>query len=331
MASAQLELTEVDDDAQWDALVARSPQGTVFSRSTFLRSLGVPFRRYVIGTPGQPQALCAALEDGGGEELIGYAFTPYLGLLFLPDRAVLARQRVHDEFRLAQWAIEALTARYRAIAMTLSWHFTDLRPFLWHNYHDSALGQFSVTPRYTGVLDLDALDSASFPAQTRACRRQELRKGAAYEVREERDIEPFLALYASTFARQNIALSDTTLALVRSITSAALEHGYGRLSSCSTPQGTAAMTLFVFDDKRAYYLFAANDPDMRNSGAATRLMFDNIFDAKARGLSELDFVGVNSPNRGDFKLSFNPELKLYFDLRYRRGEGAPPPGAAADA
>jgi hypothetical protein len=28
----------------------------------------------------------------------------------------------------------------------------------------------------------------------------------------------------------------------------------------------------------------------------------------------LDFVGVNSPQRGDFKLSFNPELVPYFEV-----------------
>jgi lipid II:glycine glycyltransferase (peptidoglycan interpeptide bridge formation enzyme) len=80
--------------------------------------------------------------------------------------------------------------------------------------------------------------------------------------------------------------------------------------------GIASMCLFLYDKKRAYYLLAANDPTHRSTGAATRLMFDNIFEAKRRGLQELDFVGVNSPNRGDFKLSFNPELKLYFDVSY---------------
>ena len=56
----------------------------------------------------------------------------------------------------------------------------------------------------------------------------------------------------------------------------------------------------------------------RQGGAATRLMLDSIFEAKRRGLVELDFVGVNSPDRGDFKLSFNPELKPYFEVQYGR-------------
>lgn len=319
MATPALAMSECHDDAHWDRLVACSPQGTVFSQSGFLRSLGCRLRRYLIGTPAQTLALCAAIEDASGEQLIGHDYTPYLGLLFVGQSGAPPRQRVLDEMRLSEFALQELTARYRTVAMALSWQFGDLRPFLWHNYHDSGRGQFKTTPRYTAVLDLDGVDAATYPAQTRACRRQELRKGGAYVVREEHDVERFLALYALTFARQGIELAPAALALVRRITCAALEQGYGRLSSCSTERGVAAMTLFLFDARRAYYLFAANDPEQRNSGAATRLMFENIYDARRRGLAEFDFVGVNSPNRGDFKLSFNPELKLYFDVRYERG------------
>ena len=320
----QLELTELDNDAEWDQLVDASPQGTVFSRSGFVRSLGCRVKRYRIGTQGKTLALCCAGEDASGEQLQTLNFTPYQGILFLPDPSALPRQRLLDEFRITEFAVNAFTARYRTVAMALSWNFSDLRPFLWHNYHDAEMGQFKVTPRYTAVLDLSQLDIESFPNQTRACRRQELRKASDYEVREESDVEQFLALYALTFARQGIVLPDATMELVRRIAVASLQQGYGRISSCRTPHGVASMMLVLFDNRRAYYLFAANDPNFRNTGAATRLMFENIFLAQQRGLAEFDFVGVNSPNRGDFKLSFNPELKLYFDLRYERGVGPRP-------
>jgi lipid II:glycine glycyltransferase (peptidoglycan interpeptide bridge formation enzyme) len=174
------------------------------------------------------------------------------------------------------------------------------------------------------VLDLRSIDVQGLANQARSCRRQELRKAAAYIVQEEHEVDRFLALYGLTFARQGIALPTATLQLVRAIAEAAVAQGYGRISSCSTPQGVASMMLVLYDRQRAYYLFAANDPDQRNSGAATRLMFENLLFAQQRGVAEFDFVGVNSPNRGDFKLSFNPELKLYFDLRYECGVASVP-------
>ena len=71
------------------------------------------------------------------------------------------------------------------------------------------------------------------------------------------------------------------------------------------------MNLFLFDQRRAYYLFGANSPDLRATGGSTRLILDSILNARSRGLEEIDFVGVNSPKRGDFKLSFNPTLRLH--------------------
>ncbi|MFL6636152.1 MAG: GNAT family N-acetyltransferase [Massilia sp.] len=313
----QLELVEADDDAQWDALVDASPQGTVFSKTAFLRSLNKPFRRFQVRSQGKVLAQIAAVEDESGRRIIQADFTPYQGILFAPAPAgTLPRQRVLDEFRLTEFLIVALCARYAEVAACLSWHVTDVRPFLWHNYHAPALGQFKVQPRYTAVLDLQVAADEVITGQARACRRQEWRKGAAFHVDREADVNVFLDLYARTFARQGIALPQATLDLVRSIATAALDGGYGALSGCVTPQGMASMNLFLFDATRAYYLFAANDPDLRNTGAASKLMFENIFDARARGMRELDFVGANSPNRADFKLSFNPELKPYFDVRY---------------
>lgn len=316
MKSDRLTFTEVDDDGAWDSFIERSPQGTVFSRSAYLGSLGAPFHRFVV-QDGNCASLAqvAVVEDGEGRP-IRFPFTPYQGILFTDACAARPRQRVLNEFRLTRFIIEQLTARYDRFEMALSWAFEDLRPFLWHNYGIAGARMFGVTPRYTALLDLRAVDIEAYPAEVRACRRQELKKASGHEVSGTGAIDSFLDLYARTFARQELFVDQDRLGLVRSITATALEQGYGRLSACNTPEGVAAMSLFLYDSKRAYYLLAANDPAQRNSGAATRLMFDNIAQAKRRGLAELDFVGVNSPARGDYKLSFNPQLRLYFDLSY---------------
>jgi hypothetical protein len=40
-------------------------------------------------------------------------------------------------------------------------------------------------------------------------------------------------------------------------------------------------------------------------------LIDNILRFAQQGLKKFDFVGVNSPNRGDFKMSFGAELIGY--------------------
>lgn len=318
MDSKRLELAETTDDAAWDAWTEQSDQGTVFSKSAFLRSLNVGFRMFVVmetGSTHRPVALVPVIEDGAGNA-VRFPFTPYQGILFLTDPRAASRQKVFDEFRITEFAIGVLIERYREIGIALSWKFQDIRPFLWHNHGRAGAPRFVPQPRYTAVLDLESLDAQTYPAQVRASRRQELKKSSSHPVQEEFAHDDFLALYAKTFARQGIEVDSKRLALVRSVTAAAVAQGYGRLAACRTPDGLAAASLFLYDSKRAYYLFAANDPAQRDTGASTRLMFDNILEAKRRGLAELDFVGVNSPARGDFKLSFNPELRLYFELDY---------------
>jgi hypothetical protein len=310
----RLELAEVTDHAAWDEWTEQSPQGTVFSKTGFLRSLNTPFRLLAVENAGKPAAIVPVIEDEAGNA-VQFPFAPYQGILFLPQPQSEPRQQVLNEFRLAEFVVSQLTGRYREIAMALSWKFQDIRPFLWYNYGILG-GHFRAQARYTAVLNLDLIEPASYAAQIRASRRQELKKAANYSIMEETQLDDFLRLYSGTFARQGIAVNDARLALVDNISRKALLHGYGRLSSCRTENGIAAMSLFLYDNRRAYYLFAANDSAQRASGASTRLMFDNILEAKRRGLRELDFVGVNSPARGDFKLSFNPELKLYFDLSY---------------
>lgn len=314
MNPKRLQLAEVTDHAAWDEWIEQSPQGTVFSKTGFLRSLNAPFRLLVVENDGKPAALVPVIEDGAGNA-VQFPFTPYQGILFLPQPQSEPRQQVLSELRLAEFVVSQLVERYNEIAMALSWKFRDIRPFLWYHYGAPG-GHFGVQPRYTAVLNLDLVESATYAAQVRASRRQELKKAADYPITEEPHLDDFLRLYSRTFARQGIDVNDAKLALVGNISRDALLHGYGRLSSCRTENGIAAMSLFLYDNRRAYYLFAANDPAQRDSGASTRLMFDNILEAKRRGLRELDFVGVNSPARGDFKLSFNPELKLYFELSY---------------
>jgi lipid II:glycine glycyltransferase (peptidoglycan interpeptide bridge formation enzyme) len=76
------------------------------------------------------------------------------------------------------------------------------------------------------------------------------------------------------------------------------------------------MAFFVTDSKCAYYLFGANDPELREANASSKLLIDNIVIFADQGLEKFDFVGVNSPQRGDFKLSFNAELIPYQEVHF---------------
>jgi len=320
----KLDLTVSNDDNEWDALVDASQQGSIFSSSRYLRALDAPCTRYIFRTPnGEALAGVAVMENIGapGMHPAPFPFTPYQGILF--TQAVSARpqhKRITTEFRITEFIIHSLIEHYGNFNMSLSSTFDDIRPFLWHNYHQPDLPRFTIRNRYTAILGLSEFQQDAYLKSIRTVRRQEFKKSTA-EIAETEDVALFIELYIKTFERQDIAISDANLALIRSICTSALNHGYGRLSMATTDAGVASMSLFIHDKRCAYYLFGANDPDLRRTGASTLLMIDNICYMAQRGIAQLDFVGVNSPNRGDFKISFNPALEPYHEVQFEDRTG----------
>ena len=76
--------------------------------------------------------------------------------------------------------------------------------------------------------------------------------------------------------------------------------------------------MFLNDHRGAYYLIGANDPEYRHSGSGSYLMLESLRRSQERGLATVDFVGINSPNRGDFKTSFNAVPVPYFVATWER-------------
>jgi hypothetical protein len=304
------------DMLAWDALVDASPQGHIFSKAAFLQSLGSPYTCYEVTTPqGQVLAGVVILEAGNCMAKAPFSFTPHQGIVFTNSVAQQPSQkRLTAEFRITTFLIEALLDVYPNFSMALSPHFKDLRPFLWHNYGLEGQPKFEIKHRYTGYVHLQNFELAKFLATVRVVRRQEYKKSQV-EIHQSDDLQLFLRLYQKTFERQGIVIDADTLRLVQRICEQAMAQGYGYLSAAVTGDRIVSMAFFVSDSRCIYYLFGANDPAMREINATSKLLLDNIALSAQKGLQIFDFVGVNSPQRGDFKLSFNAELVPYQEVR----------------
>ena len=312
------QLTKSTDPKEWDALVASSQQGSIFSDSRYLQALSQQHTCYFVKTTyGEILAGVAVMEDNRVMHSAPFPFAPYQGIMFGKVINIQpTHKRVTSEFRITEFLIESLIDQYGNFNMALPPSFTDMRPFQWHNYHDPFAPRFNIRLRNTAILDFSVVDSESYLMNIRSVRRQESKKSSA-EILDSMDVEEFVDIYMKTFQRQDIEIDEGSLSMVRRICVSALGNCYGRLSKAVVNGSTASMSLFVFDNNCGYYLFGANDPDFRNSGASSKLMINNILNLSAKGLNKIDFVGVNSPNRGDYKLSFGPTLEHYFEVELR--------------
>ena len=75
-----------------------------------------------------------------------------------------------------------------------------------------------------------------------------------------------------------------------------------------------AFVYFLHSNRSAYYLFGGSSDEGRKCGALTFLIYSFLEECLYKNFEFFDFVGANSPNRGDFKLSFGSKLFPYYEL-----------------
>lgn len=299
----------------WDAFVLTSPQRNIFVFSKFLDSLQVNYdlvtcyekNKIVVGT------VLIFASDGKPIDK-PFHFTQYQGLLLADNANQAVHSQITHEFKVVEYFIRQLTEYYRNFCLCQSWRLNDLRPFQWHNYHQPDKGRFEIDLRYTGILDMKNYDDfEGYLSSIRLCRKAEFKKAVQRLKFEFSQDEAILdVLHAKTFERQKIARSNQDSLRVKAICQHAMKEGYGEMSIALLDDVPVSAVLFLYDDRTAFYLFGANDPGYRSTGAGSFLMLQMIRDAFEKGIEEIDFVGVNSPSRGDYKISFNAELKSYF-------------------
>ncbi len=321
----RLEPVALDQD--WDRMVEQSAQGTIYALSGFRAALaGHRSVARVCLKGGRAVALLLVTESDDGRDTVAHELVAYDGLMLLPPPPGQNPAHLHSEaFQMTAFVVGQLTREYRTISVRLHPTLADIRPFLWHNY-GGAGPMFELSLRYTSVLSLaplapdTPLDSwAPYQAASKS-RRQQIRYGLDQGVTTARCDDPavFAELYQATFARQGKPVPGGGIAAVTALLDRLFAAGLARMYLSRTAEGQAGSAAVIgLDSKRAYYLFGANDPNLRHTPTGTMALWHAFQDLAAQGVPEIDLVGVNSPLRGHFKLSFGGDLSPYWCLGLR--------------
>jgi len=306
-----------DNRHQWDSFVDLSPQGNIFCRTPFLESLDKEYDIVIVEENNQAMMGAIILKHNNKPIKAPYPFTMYHGMLFDKSFSHMPNhRRVHKERDLTEFLLEYMAKNYSRISFCLHYNFDDLRSLQWFNYHEPNKNHFLITLRYTGILELSAWkDFDHYLQSIRTVRRQEYNKfkSSNFTLELSNDLDMLDQLHKKTFERQGIDRPAEEVRLLRSITRGALDKGYGQLLMCRNTEGAVMSAIvFLYDRWCGYYMFGANDPEYRKTGCGTYLLLENIRQCKEKGLSKVDMVGINSPQRGDFKTSFNAKPVPYF-------------------
>lgn len=331
---SKLSLQAFEDLAVWDALVARSPQGSLFAESWFAAAAREPCLRLAVMQKASLKAgLCLPL-SADGRAVVSPDLTIYAGLLFDLDPDRQAVKRRHDEFQITEFVAAELAQRYEAIDLQCAPGVEDARPFLWHAYHGPASGRYRLDLRYTSVVDvrsLQGLDADEAAAQNSSTfnametvRRYSVREGlrAGGTVRVSTDMRCLLAHYRELMAAQGERPDETQLAKMDGVMQALIARDRGAVFEVLDADGGFLYAVaYGWDGKRAYYLYGAGQAERSRPWQGT-LAHWQAFQilAQRHGVAEVDLEGVNSPQRGWFKLGLGGALVPY--LRFQRGGDA---------
>jgi hypothetical protein len=322
---AKYSLVAVENAEEWDRFVDQSPQGTVFSYSEYLENTCYKnIRHYVYQGSEIKAGLVLNLSDDESccvlDDLVIYN-----GIIFRDDKTAKPVKARSERFEITEFIIDELSKKYSSIKMALAPQFEDVRPFLWHNYHsENSNKKFSLDIRYTSYLAIRELASQLDEMNTELFRNletirqrniREARKSGAILTKES-DAQLFISFYTALMKEQGETVPLEKLRRMENLIDVLIKNDQGAMYCAQTSEGKPGyITIFCKDRRRAYYLFGAGNPEIKERYLGTIAFWDAFKDlANTHGINEVDLEGVNSPQRGWFKLSFGGDLKCYYQL-----------------
>ena len=318
-------LCKAIDSQQWDRFVKESPQGTIFSSSFYLDAVGRKHERLFIQKGNEIKAAFCCIITNDERECELDDLVIYNSLMFRNDPAQKETKARSERFEITEFVIEGLDKRFDKIELSLSPQFEDLRPFLWHNYHSTNQEEkFSVDLRYTSYIDISELkedkdeEEAILFKKLDTIRQRNIRearkKGAYTEMGREVDL--FIKFYEKLMvSQQNPVQRKKLKRMSRLVDELTNRNKAIMILTVNSSRKIIYITIFCFDSKRAYYLFGAGDGQASDRYKGTIGFWDGFkILSKHYQINEIDMEGVNSPQRGWFKLSFGGDMRPYFHV-----------------
>jgi hypothetical protein len=317
-------IEEVDDLEKWDKLVKDSPQGTIFSNSTYLNSFGGNYKIYFVFKGNELKAGVVFNLSKNENKIELDELIIYNGILFLEDKNQKETKAKYERFEISKTVIEFLDSKYNSIKISLSPQFEDLRPFLWHNYHGEDREKFIPDLRYTSYLDISSLENFKDEEETKIFRNletlrqrniREARKKDAKTYIDNSKSSLFIKYYNSLMETQDISEDIQKTTNMKKLIDSLTKRDMANIYVTENSEGVIQyIVIFGWDMKRAYYLFGSPNPKGEERYKGTIVFWDSFLDLAKRGIREIDLEGINSPNRGWFKLSLGGTIYPYYEL-----------------
>lgn len=324
--SNKYKIEEIIDLDIWQENIEKTPQYTMFVSKVYLQSFGGKFKTFFIKKGAQFKGgFCILLSDDE-KNIILDDLVIYTGIFFKDDLTQKDVKSKAERFEISESIISYITKNYQNIEISLSTKIEDLRPFLWHNYGSNQSNLiFKNNLRYTSYINISELKKFENEENTDLFKNLEtLRQRNIRQARrdnsitvEELHIDLFINYYTNLMNSQGQEVSKIKLFNMANIIRNTIQNKQAIMLATKNGRNEIIyLTVFTFDKFRAYYLFGAGNPEATEHYRGTICFWDAFIKlAQQFNISEVDLEGINSPNRGWFKLSFGGNIVPYYEIK----------------
>ncbi|KZN47197.1 GNAT family N-acetyltransferase [Pseudoalteromonas luteoviolacea] len=321
---SKFKLVQCELDGDWDNFINQSPNGAAFFQSDFVHNLGVPYHAYYCCKGNEKFAAILLITNSEGNAIVGHHDVIYDGIVHRDTKHLNTAQSHSEQFSVQETIAEFLAHSYNSVYLKLHPSILDIRSFLWVNYHNAG-PTYTAIPRYTTCINISefadefiSLENSQNYLNSSVSRRQEIRYGIKKGVvaTQSSQFDTFAQYYSLTMARQNIHIDQPAIEQLALQIKNLAQCGRLIMFEAKTQSGeTGSFATFLLHKDTAYYYYGANKPDMRDSHTGTAVIWQAMPVLAGLGIKKIDLEGINSPQRGWFKLSFGGDISPYFHLK----------------
>jgi len=289
----------------WSNFINTTYQNNIYSDYRYLKNLESKFENFILYEKDRP-LVGAIIFDDNLENI-----PTFYNTLFISNKI----KSPHKLYQVCTEFINQTLKYKKKIHLRLHYSLHDIRSFQWYNYNLDEAHKFNIKIFYTSILNIENKNQEDLINNFNNSRTNLIRlaiKDNFYSKKSD-DIELLNYLNEKTFNRKR---SKNEIIMASEIADNAIKEGYATLMiTYDKLKNPFAGSLFLHDERTSYYSVGGSIPETRKNGSVSLNIYDQILNSKKLKKDNIDFVGINSPNRGYFKTSFGGETKVYFELK----------------
>lgn len=315
------------DEKDWKFIINNSYQSNLFSRVIFLQNCGSKYHLWKVVQGNEIKAGVCINVDDVEKNSIENKFIIHNGVFFNIDNKRTLSKKREDQFQVTNFVIENLVSKYEKIHLSLDPKVSDIRPFQWFNYNKQG-PKFDIYTKYTSLLDITEFKSSEGKDEEdlelfrnlEPVRRYSIRQAKKEKFKIEFDdkLDKFLDLYKKFLFKSNMPDNKNDFDIITNICTALIKNEVGIVSYVFNNKSELIYSMFTaWDNTKAYYLYGVGSDKIKETWQGTIGLWSILkYIAINKNIKIFDFEGVNSPNRGWFKLGFGGELTSYYQIKY---------------